>query len=203
MSLPPVYYGTVDATPLFVCTLADAWRWGADRDEVAALLPAVRRCLEWVVEQSAGVRLAALRRPVRPRAGQPGLEGQRRLGAVRRRPARRPADRAVRGAGLRLRGRRPRGRAAGGVRRGAGATGWRTGPPTCAERFRPRLLGGHRPRAATSAIALDGAGAQVDSVTSNMGHLLGTGILDDDRDGAGGRGADRAGHGLAASGCAR
>ena len=39
MSLPPVYYGTVDATPLFVCTLADAWQWGADRDEVAALLP--------------------------------------------------------------------------------------------------------------------------------------------------------------------
>ena len=34
MSLPPVYYGTVDATPLFVCTLADAWRWGADPDEV-------------------------------------------------------------------------------------------------------------------------------------------------------------------------
>ena len=28
------------------------------------------------------------------------------------------------------------------------------------------------------AIALDGAGAKVDSVTSNMGHLLGTGILD-------------------------
>ena len=31
------------------------------------------------------------------------------------------------------------------------------------------------------AIALDGSGAQVDSVTSNMGHLLGTGILDADR----------------------
>ena len=52
MVLPPVYYGTVDATPLFVCTLADAWRAGADRDEVAALLPAVRRCLAWVMEQS-------------------------------------------------------------------------------------------------------------------------------------------------------
>ena len=26
--LPPVYYGTVDATPLWVCLLHDAWRWG-------------------------------------------------------------------------------------------------------------------------------------------------------------------------------
>ena len=52
MSLPPVYYGTVDATPLFVCTLADAWQWGADREQVAELLPVVRRCLDWVMEQS-------------------------------------------------------------------------------------------------------------------------------------------------------
>ena len=52
MSLPPVYYGTVDATPLFVCTLADAWQWGADPKQVAELLPVVRRCLAWVMEQS-------------------------------------------------------------------------------------------------------------------------------------------------------
>ena len=25
---PPVYYGTVDATPLWICLLHDAWRWG-------------------------------------------------------------------------------------------------------------------------------------------------------------------------------
>ena len=66
------------------------------------------------------VGVAALRRRVGSRAGQPGLEGQRRLGAVRRRPAGRPADRAVRGAGLRLRGRGPGGCAAGRVRGAAG-----------------------------------------------------------------------------------
>ena len=27
--LPPVYYGTIDATPLWAMTLHDAWRWGA------------------------------------------------------------------------------------------------------------------------------------------------------------------------------
>ena len=38
--LPPVYYGTVDATPLWVCLLHDAWRWGMPEEEVEALLPA-------------------------------------------------------------------------------------------------------------------------------------------------------------------
>ena len=47
--LPPVYYGTVDATPLFVCLLADAWRWGMPAAEVAALLPAAERALDWMV----------------------------------------------------------------------------------------------------------------------------------------------------------
>ena len=35
-----------------MCTLADAWRWGADPGEVRELLPAARRCLEWVMAQS-------------------------------------------------------------------------------------------------------------------------------------------------------
>ena len=49
-SLPPIYYGTVDATPLWVCLLADAWRWGMPVAEVAALLPAMERALCWMVE---------------------------------------------------------------------------------------------------------------------------------------------------------
>ena len=49
-ALPPVYYGTVDATPLWVCLLADAWRWGMPTDEVRALLPAMQRALAWMVE---------------------------------------------------------------------------------------------------------------------------------------------------------
>ncbi len=47
--LPPVYYGTVDATPLWVCLLADAWRWGMPAAEVEALLPAAERALAWMV----------------------------------------------------------------------------------------------------------------------------------------------------------
>ena len=43
-----VYYGTVDATPLFVTLVAEAWRWGMAWEQVAALLPAVRRALGWM-----------------------------------------------------------------------------------------------------------------------------------------------------------
>ncbi|CAL9425772.1 hypothetical protein SUDANB95_01936 [Actinosynnema sp. ALI-1.44] len=42
------YYGTVDATPLFVMLLAEAWRWGADEEVVRSLLPAADAALLWV-----------------------------------------------------------------------------------------------------------------------------------------------------------
>ncbi|MCU1646089.1 MAG: hypothetical protein JWN03_6364 [Nocardia sp.] len=44
------YYGTVDATPLFVMLLAQARRWGADRDAVQALLPAADAALAWIAD---------------------------------------------------------------------------------------------------------------------------------------------------------
>jgi hypothetical protein len=48
--LPPLYYGSVDSTPLWVCLLADAWRAGMPDDDVAALLPALREALTWLLE---------------------------------------------------------------------------------------------------------------------------------------------------------
>ena len=47
--LPPVYYGTVDATALWVCLLADAHRAGMPEAEVRELLPALRRALDWLL----------------------------------------------------------------------------------------------------------------------------------------------------------
>lgn len=49
--LPPRYYGSVDSTPLWVCLLADAWRAGMPEDEVRALVPTLRRALRWVLEE--------------------------------------------------------------------------------------------------------------------------------------------------------
>jgi glycogen debranching enzyme len=43
------YYGTVDATPLFVLLLGELRRWGIAQEEVDRLLPHADRALEWVV----------------------------------------------------------------------------------------------------------------------------------------------------------
>lgn len=45
-----VYYGSVDATPLFVILLDEAARWGCDPGRVRALLPAADRALQWITE---------------------------------------------------------------------------------------------------------------------------------------------------------
>jgi len=44
-----VYYGTVDATPLFVMLLGELRRWGLDRHVVDELLPHADRALDWIV----------------------------------------------------------------------------------------------------------------------------------------------------------
>ncbi|MCX2749820.1 amylo-alpha-1,6-glucosidase [Arthrobacter sp. MI7-26] len=43
-----VYYGSVDATPLFVDVLGAVSRWGFATDTIAALLPHADRALEWI-----------------------------------------------------------------------------------------------------------------------------------------------------------
>ena len=47
--LPPVYFGSVDATALWVCLLHDAWRWGMAPDDVASLLDPLEAALGWLV----------------------------------------------------------------------------------------------------------------------------------------------------------
>lgn len=42
------YFGTVDATPLFVMLLHETWRWTRDDALVRELLPNMRRALEWI-----------------------------------------------------------------------------------------------------------------------------------------------------------
>jgi glycogen debranching enzyme len=43
-----VYYGTVDATPLFVVVLAELSRWGLPEPDLRALLPHADRALDWI-----------------------------------------------------------------------------------------------------------------------------------------------------------
>jgi glycogen debranching enzyme len=43
-----IYYGTADATPLFVVVLGELARWGAPLNEIEPLLPHADRALEWI-----------------------------------------------------------------------------------------------------------------------------------------------------------
>ena len=52
LTLPPVYYGSVDATPLWITTLSEAWRWGLDVSEVEALLGPLQAAVNWLVDSS-------------------------------------------------------------------------------------------------------------------------------------------------------
>ena len=42
------YYGTIDATPLWLILLHETWRWTGDDALVRRLLPNARRALEWI-----------------------------------------------------------------------------------------------------------------------------------------------------------
>ena len=112
-------------------------------------------------------------------AGQPVLEGQLGLDPVRRRHARARTDRDLRDPGLRLR-RATTLRRASLARYGTttrSATASSSAPATCG---RASVATSGCAERGCHALALDGDKRQVDSLTSNIGHLLWSGILDDD-----------------------
>jgi len=180
--LPPLYYGTVDATPLWVCLLHDAWRWGMPTDEVRALLPAMEAALDWMAEHSDADGdgfLEYLDVSGHGLANQgwkdSGDSVQWRDGRLARGPIALcevqgyAHEAALGGAALLAAFGRP------------GAQRWRSWAAELAERFRERFwvrdAVGRYP-----AIALDADKRPVDALTSNIGHLLGTGLLDADEE---------------------
>ncbi|MEO7397418.1 MAG: amylo-alpha-1,6-glucosidase, partial [Ilumatobacteraceae bacterium] len=52
VSLPPVYYGSADATALWITTLAEAWRWGLAEPAVEQLLEPLQAAVGWLTENS-------------------------------------------------------------------------------------------------------------------------------------------------------
>ena len=44
----PIYYGSVDATPLFLVLLSEVWRWTGDATIVRELEPAARAAMGWI-----------------------------------------------------------------------------------------------------------------------------------------------------------
>ena len=49
--LPPVYYGSIESTPLWILLLHDAWRWGMPDAEVGALMPVLAAAAGWLLHE--------------------------------------------------------------------------------------------------------------------------------------------------------
>ncbi|GAA3606292.1 glycogen debranching N-terminal domain-containing protein [Kineosporia mesophila] len=173
MSLPPLYYGTIDATLLWICLLHDAWRWGMAEDTVRSLVPALEAALGWLGDQGDEF--------VRYPGSSTGLANQ---GWKDSPDAVRFADgtiadgpvalcevqgyaheAAVHGADLLDHFGRP------------GGVSWRDRAQRLATRFRESFWVTGADGERFPALALDGSGRPVDALTSNIGHLLGTGLL--------------------------
>ena len=50
VALPPVYYGSTDATPLWITALAEAWRWGLPDADVEPMLDSLQAAVGWMTE---------------------------------------------------------------------------------------------------------------------------------------------------------
>ena len=178
LSLPPVYYGSVDATPLWVTLLVEAWRWGADPGEVAALLPAAEAALGWLRTQVADDPMGFVRYLDRTGSGlsnqgwkDSGDSVQWADGRLAQAPIALSEvqayayEAAIGAADLLDAFDRP------------GSEPLLQWAADLRTRFRSHFWvaddQGRYP-----AIALDSEGRAVDGIASNMGHLLGTGLLD-------------------------
>ncbi len=183
ITLPPLYYGTVDATPLFVCLLHDAWKWGLPDDDVRALLPHLEAALGWMrddADADGDGLLEYIDRSGHGLANQgwkdSGDSVQWRDGSLADGPIALcevqayAYEAAMEGAALLDAFGRPGAEEwrawAARLRTAFHAKFWITDPERCGD------LGPY------PAIALDAQKRPVDTVTSNLGHLLGTGLLD-------------------------
>ncbi|HWD61636.1 MAG TPA: glycogen debranching N-terminal domain-containing protein [Humibacter sp.] len=178
ITLPPLYYGTIDATPLWVCLLHDVWKWGARDTDIAPLLPHLEAAMAWMRDSGDSDGDGFLEYVDTTGHGlanqgwkDSGDSIQWRDGTLADGPIALcevqayAYEAAVHGADLLEHFGLP------------GAHEWRDWAARLKSRFADEFWvddpeGGRYP-----AVALDAGKQPVDSLTSNIGHLLGTGIL--------------------------
>ncbi|MER8090758.1 glycogen debranching N-terminal domain-containing protein [Streptomyces sp. NPDC087532] len=176
-SLPPCYYGTVDATPLWITLLHDSWRWGLAPEQVEQLLPHAESALAWMRDHGDADGdgfLKYIDHTGRGLANQgwkdSGDSIRYRDGGFAASPislceVQAYAYEAARGGAALLRAfGRP------------GADQWEEWAERLSDRFRKHFWVEDE-RGPYPAVALDRDRKPVDSVTSGFGHLLGTGLL--------------------------
>ncbi|MDT5025436.1 MAG: hypothetical protein QOE61_1862, partial [Micromonosporaceae bacterium] len=175
------YYGTADATPLFVMLLGELDRWGGlPDDDRPSLVAAADRALQWVLEygDADGDGFVEYRRHTDRGLVNQGWKDS--FDGVNH------ADGHFAVPPIALCEVQAYVYAAYRARAGLAEA---DGDATTAQRWRSKAarlkaafnLAFWMPERQAFALALDGAKQQVDAVASNMGHCLWTGIVDDDK----------------------
>jgi glycogen debranching enzyme len=179
------YYGTADATPLFLILLDEYERWSGDTGLARALEPAARAAVEWMDRygdlDGDGYVEYQTRNPERGLVNQCWKDSGNSIAFADGRPAQGPIA-CCEIQGYVYDARR---RAARLARAVWDAPAWADRLDAEAAELRKRFLEDFWiPERACFALALDGDKRPVDSLTSNIGHLLWSGIVDDERAGA-------------------
>lgn len=185
LELPPAYYGTVDATALWICLLHDAWRWGMPTPQIESLLPNLAAAIHWLTEHASPDSDGLLKYIDTTGSGlanqgwkDSGDSIRWRDGRVANSPialveAQAYAVEAATSAAALLDGL---GR--------DGGPALRDWAHDMRRRVRDRYWVGHdEPGGPWLGIAVDGTGSTVDGMTSNMGHVLGTSTLNAEESG--------------------
>lgn len=175
-ALPPLYYGTIDATALWVSLLYDAWRWGMAADE---FVPALRGALGWITgpaDTDGDGFLEYIDHTGKGLSNQGWKDSHDGVQSPTGELAKAPIalceaqayayEAVVKGAALLEALGQP------------GVDSLRSWAAGMRDRFRSAFWVSDE-RGPFPAIALDGDKRPVPTVTSNLGHLLGTGLLDD------------------------
>jgi glycogen debranching enzyme len=179
-ALPPLYYGTIDATPLWLVLLHDAWRWGLPDEQVAGLLPHAEAALAWMAEHGDADGDGLLEYVDSTGRGLANQGWKDSADSVRRRDGRLATppvalsevqanayEAAVGGAALLRAFGRP------------GADRWKEWADRLRRRFR-ECFWLEDEQGPYCAAALDGDKQPMDTDTSSNGQLLGTGLLSDE-----------------------
>ncbi|WP_104135163.1 glycogen debranching N-terminal domain-containing protein [Cryobacterium sp. Y62] len=180
--LPPVYYGSIDATTLWICLLHDTWQAGVPAEDLRSLLPSLLRALSWLrdsADSDGDGFLEYIDLSGRGLANQGWKDsidavrhhdGTRAEGPIALCEAQAYACEAALGAAALL-----------DAFKEPGADEWLAYAGAIRSRFRAQFWV-ERDGLRFPAIALDGAKRPVASVSSNIGLLLGTGLLDADEE---------------------
>jgi len=173
------YYGSVDATPLFLVLLSEYDRWTDDRDTLLELLPHAERALAWIERacRQGGGFVTYRRRTARGLRNQGWKDSHDGVPFADGHPAEPPIA-LVEVQGYAIDARRRMADVYRRLGRGQEARSLEEAARSHAQAVEERFW---MERAGTYALALDGGGRQVDAVTSNPGHLLFSRAVREDR----------------------